>query len=92
MAQCVILLMFRSSRFRGVDFRIESKADNQASEAIIAQGNSHKLIALQPYFGQFRGLSYQTQIQLEPYRCSSADNSRADDLSRGRLFPRNFDM
>ena len=84
MAQCAILVMFNASEFRGVDFRIQSKADNQASEAIIAQGFT-QIRCSSALLRSLQRLSYHTQIELEPYRCSSADNSRADDLSRGRI-------
>lgn len=84
MAQCAILMMFNASDFRGVDFRSQSKVDNQASEAIIAQGFT-QIMCSSALLRSLQRLSYHTQIQLEPYRCPSAENSRADDLSRGRI-------
>lgn len=30
-------------------------------------------------------LAFQTRVQLNPFRASSTENTRADDLSRGRI-------
>ena len=81
-AQCLILIMFNRSGLRGADFLIQSKLDNQASEAIIAQGFTQLPIPLS-LMRALQKLTYDSTISFLPYRCSSADNKRADDLSRG---------
>ena len=84
MAQCILLIMFSKTHLRGIDFLIQSKVDNQASEAIIAQGFTQ--IPIPRVLTQaLQKLTFTTNIQLQPYRCSSEDNARADDLSRGNL-------
>ena len=82
-AQCLVLIMFNRSGLRGADFLIQSKLDNQASEAIIAQGFTQLPIPLS-LMRALQKLTYNTTISFQPYRCSSADNKRADDLSRGQ--------
>ena len=84
MAQCILLIMFTRSGLRGIDFTIASKVDNQASEAIIAQGFSQLPIPSQ-LTKAIQSLTYQSNISLQPYRCTSADNLRADNLSRGHI-------
>ena len=84
MAQCLVLLLFIHSSLRGSDFSIQSKLDNQASEAILAQGFT-QITHSGELLRAFQKLRYQSQVELQPYRCSSTDNSRADDLSRGRV-------
>ena len=82
MAQAMILLMFQYSPCRGIHFRIESMVDNQASEAIIAQGFTQLPIPLR-LTQAIQRISFQTSVSLQPYRCTSKDNVRADSLSRG---------
>ena len=82
MAQAMILLMFQYSPCRGIHFRIESMVDNQASEAIIAQGFTQLPIPLK-LTQAIQRISFQTSLLLQPYRCISKDNVRADSLSRG---------
>ena len=84
LAQCLILLLFISTTLRGADFEIVSKVDNQASEAILAQGFTQIPLSSK-LMRTVQKLSYQSNVILQPYRCTSADNSRADDLSRGRI-------
>ena len=82
MGQALLLLMFQRTRLRGINFQIASKVDNQASEAIIAQGFTQLPIPLR-LTQAIQRLSFRSNILLQPYRCASHDNVRADNLSRG---------
>ena len=82
LAQCILLIMFSYTGLRGIDFQIHSKVDNQASEAIIAQGFTQLPLPLE-LVRTIQRLCYISAVQLQPYRCSSQDNTRADNLSRG---------
>ena len=82
MAQALILLMFQTTPLRGVNLQIASKVDNQASEAIIAQGFTQLPIPLR-LTQAIQRLSIRSNVLLQPYRCASQNNVRADALSRG---------
>ena len=85
-AQLLVLLLFRHQQnvLRGHDIRISTKLDNQAAEAILQQGFTQIPIP-SSITRAVQQVSYQTRTLLEPYRASSADNTRADDLSRGKV-------
>lgn len=82
MAQALLLLMFQKSPYRGINFQIASKVDNQAKEAILAQGFTQLPIPLK-LTQAIQRISFQSNVSLQPYRCTSQDNARADSLSRG---------
>lgn len=82
LGQALLLLMFQRTGLRGFNFQIASKVDNQASEAIIAQGFTQLPLPLRLTQAIHR-LSFRSNILLQPYRCTSHDNVRADNLSRG---------
>ena len=82
MAQALILLMFQVRQLRGIYFRIASRVDNQASEAIFAQGFTQLPIPLR-LTQAIQRLSFRSNALQQPYRCSSKDIVRADNLSRG---------
>ena len=85
MAQALLLLMFQNTGLRGICFQISSKVDNQASEAIIAQGFTQLPIPLR-LTQTIQRISFRSNVLLQPYRCTSQDNVRADNLSRGVIF------
>ena len=85
-AQLLVLLLFRSQEkfFRGIDISIATKLDNQAAEAILQHGFTQLPIPAR-ITKAVQIVSFQSRVSLNPFRTSSADNERADDLSRGRI-------
>ena len=58
--------------------------DNQAAEAILHQGFT-QLPVRAKITRAVQILCAQSRIKLNPFRASSVENHRADDLSRGRV-------
>ena len=85
-AQLLVLILFRFQEkiFRGIDISIATRLDNQAAEAILQQGFT-QLSTPARITKAVQTLSFQSRVKLDPFRASSADNVRADDLSRGRI-------
>ena len=86
MAQLLVFILFRHHEryFRGIDISIETRLDNQAAEAILHQGFT-QLPVPATITRACQTLAFQTRVKLNPFRASSTENIRADDLSRGRV-------
>ena len=88
MAQLLVFILFRHQEqyFRGIDISIETRLDNQAAEAILHQGFTQLPVPAKITRAcQTLALAFQTRVKLNPFRASSTENTRADDLSRGRI-------
>lgn len=86
MAQLLVFILFRHQEqyFRGINISIETRLDNQAGEAILHQGFTQLPVPAK-ITRACQTLAFQTRVQLNPFRASSTENTRADDLSRGRI-------
>jgi len=88
LAQCMVLIIFNSSNLGAEDFQIISKVDNQASEAILAQGSTQ--IPLTSSLTQaFQRLTY-TSVQLLPYIDAPQLTARGQTTLAGAEFHRNY--
>ena len=85
-AQLLVLILFRFQEkfIRGQDIFISTHLDNQAAEAILQQGFTQLPIPA-AITKAHQILTFQSRTFLQPFRASSAENVRADDLSRGRI-------
>ena len=85
-AQLLVLILFRFQEkfIRGQDIFISTRLDNQAAEAILQQGFTQLPIPA-AITKAHQILTFQSRTFLQPFRASSAENVRADDLSRGRI-------
>ncbi len=86
LAQLLVILLFRhqESIFRGCDIEVATRLDNQAAEAILHQGFTQLPVPAK-MTRAVQILCSQTRIRFSPFRASSEENHRADDLSRGRV-------
>ena len=85
MAQLLVLLLFRHQEriLRGHDISISTRLDNQGAEAILHQGFTQLPVPAK-ITRAIQIVTYQCRAHLVPFRASSQDITRADDLSRGR--------
>ncbi len=84
-AQLLVLILFRFQEkfIRGQDIFTSTRLDSQAAEAILQHGFTQLPIPA-AITKAHQILTFQSRTFLQPFRASSAEDSRADDLSRGR--------
>ena len=82
LAQTLIFYLFQQTGLRGIDFEIVTYLDNQAAEALLHDKFTQHAVNAS-VVRHFQLMSDRTRAVLTPHRVASAENTRADDLSRG---------